>query len=469
MYLPAAPDMPATAISNEELLRLFGAWGQCGKVALRRSLAMLPEIVRRGLYRKFAASRYEFAFMKTGATRDVVDRVLRLHEHIGHMPELWHLLATGEEGWAKLEIVAPVATPETAAWWAEQLRKCTAAELREFVRRHQEQRPQQRAAQPGLFPSGGHGRPAPARSGRPASGIRPASGEALGSEPESLGELPRTAAHGPDPYRPRAVTIYLTPEDEDLLRAWQTRVRQTLGQVVSLGEVVGRLLRGEWPRASEPTRHPGGQFAPGNGSAGGAQDDMAPSLETDAVAPPGSGTVPSRDGCVQRAELQADPIPDLAPKRIEVRIRPVGLPGDWAGRLCGVLPAGIAAAFKDGETIAMEDLYLEAIEAARRHKGERIPFAVRKFAALRAGLRCETGGCQNAMYDLDHQCPRSEGGDHHPDNIRARCRACHRMRHKALFADTVAGVVVLPGSPERSTPADRAFQAAVARAVAGSG
>ena len=111
-------------LSDHELLELFGALGGHSKVAMRRALALLPEVIRRRLYRKTGCSSpYEYAQKMAGATKDVVDKVLRLHRKIGSMPELWGLLERGVEGWSKLEVVAWSATPDTAAWWAERLQR----------------------------------------------------------------------------------------------------------------------------------------------------------------------------------------------------------------------------------------------------------------------------------------------------------------------------------------------------------
>ena len=534
MHLPDAPIVPAESLNDEDLIHLFTLWGRCGKIAVRRALATLPEIIRRRLFRRTTASPYEFAHKLLGVSRAVVDRVLLLHQQIGHMPELWALLATGAEGWSKLEVVAGVATPDTAAWWAERVVRCSTAELRELVRRLKAQQSATEETRPDLPLLAGiedQGPAAPATP-EPRDGLPPGDqGPAAGGGPLGQPAMPLTdRSAAPIPERTRAATsqasraqapavasgadappdasaaqaaseapgmhgesipgkpdpgtagspvlgqpklkpviVYLTPEDEDLLRAWQAQLRRIQGETVSLGEVVGLLLRGHRPGSL-----PGTGEAIGDGSLAsevepGRETGREADGESDRAASREAGREPDSLARSTSLPLGRGPADELAlaPKRVEVLVRATGVPGSWAGKLMGVLPAGIAAAFKAGETFSLEDLYLAAVEAARRHKGDHIPFAVRKFVALRAGFRCETGGCDAPMHDLDHDTPRAEGGSHHPDGVHARCHKHHRMRHKKLFADIAGGVAVQPGSPDLSSPADRAYQAISAKVQSG--
>ncbi len=519
MYIPNPPPVPADTLADSELLRLVGVWGRFSKVAVRRALALLPEIIRRGLFRRFAASPYEFAHKKLGVTRDIVDRILSLFDKIGHMPELWSLLATGEEGWSKLEVVARVATPDKAAWWARQVKKCTKAELSELVSGQAGPKSSSQSSRstslegaatgsrsastrdPSTPPSldtgvpsaggtdqaggagggGGGGQPADllaaeqlmpgsdqivrggvhplpdadrnlpvSESEGPGGDRTPAASEHGGSGGERMsgaaeGMLPGTEHLAETSSRqnaPRGVTVYLTRQDEDLLRAWQAQMQRCRGEAVSLGEVVGRLLRGERPPTDLIAT--GGDVAATN--FGPAAPTEGSPAATDAATPVTLSTPP--------------------PRWVEVVIRAEGLPAGWTGRLAAVLPAGIAAAFDSKASADFGDLYLEAIEAAKRSKGDWIPFAVRKAVALRAGFRCETGECDRPLHELDHVLPRAEGGDNHPDNLRARCHKHHRMRHKGLYGDANASTLVQAGEPDPSGAADRAFQAVSARSSA---
>ena len=60
-----------------------------------------------------------------------------------------------------------------------------------------------------------------------------------------------------------------------------------------------------------------------------------------------------------------------------------------------------------------------------------IPPAVRREVMHRDGGRCVVVGCQNAVWvDVHHIAPRSEGGQHAPQNLVVLCAAHHRAIHR---------------------------------------
>lgn len=438
------PDIPATSIpemKDDVLLELFSTLGHLGKVGTRRALAMLPEIAARGLYRKAGASSYfELAKKRTGVSEGVVNRIMALHDKIGHMPELWDLLRQGEEGWSKFEVVQSIATPESAARLAERIQACPRAELAEYVRRLKAQRQ-------GAAVSAATAKPAAQGPCNDTAQQEVGWGQTCGlfeaSEPSIEAEgRDQETEHAASP-RLRHTVLYLTREDDELLSALQAQYQREHGLAISLGEVVGLLIRShEAARSGEASARNEGEPQASDRQASDRQACDRPT--TPASLP--------------------EALPSISSKVVEVVVRVAELGSRWQRRLIGVLPAGLASAFRDREAIEMGDLYLQAIQAAAKAKGDRIPSMVIKYVALRAGLRCGTMGCQAPPQEFDHIKARADGGTHHPDNVTFTCRVGHRMKHLDLFDDSIAGVVADPGRETRSTHADLAFQRILGRA-----
>jgi len=60
-----------------------------------------------------------------------------------------------------------------------------------------------------------------------------------------------------------------------------------------------------------------------------------------------------------------------------------------------------------------------------------VPPAIRRQVMRRDGGRCVVPGCAQAVFvDLHHVVPRSEGGDHDPENLCVLCGAHHRALHR---------------------------------------
>lgn len=523
MVMPDVPTGSIATLPDQELLWLFDSWGRYSKVAVRRALALLPEIVRRGLHRRAGfESEYEFARKKAGISNDVVNKVFRLHEQIGHMPELWNLLASGDEGWTKLAVVQPLARVDNAADLAAMVRRCSKAELEEYVRRVKEREGMKRQSQLPL-PDRAPGCP-PADAGEPASGV--ADVERAASRQSSLAGNQDFANEGDPPLEPsaeapsgasnnldlgsaeraptesssvgsvgipglpgenglastrsgtgtgqrglRGVTLYLRPEDQALLLAYQAQYRRERGETLSLGEIVGLLLRGEWPGQSTPERSSGGADPlPDLGRAEtlGPQAWAEGATESEEGKPGDAPTVSASDSTGSVAG-PLGPVAQMAARRtVEVVVRVAELGSGWLKGFSGILPVGIADTFKTREAIGLGDLYLRAVKAATRCQSERIPRPVRKFVALRAQFLCEVPGCERFVHDLHHEKALSEGGTHHPDNVMALCQLHHGMRHKDLFADLAAGVPVGPADRVRPTPANVGFRTTLARILASS-
>ncbi|MBU6430374.1 MAG: HNH endonuclease, partial [Cyanobacteria bacterium REEB65] len=157
----------------------------------------------------------------------------------------------------------------------------------------------------------------------------------------------------------------------------------------------------------------------------------------------------------------------VASRTIEVVLRVAELGSSWASRFKGIVPKGIAGAFRIQDAVVLGALYGDAVRAASRCHGDRVPVPVRKFVALRARFHCEMPACDQPMAEIHHLEPRSAGGDHHPDNCLALCQLHHGLQHAEIFADARTGAVFRPGQRRCHQPADEAFLAARAQAVAG--
>lgn len=71
--------------------------------------------------------------------------------------------------------------------------------------------------------------------------------------------------------------------------------------------------------------------------------------------------------------------------------------------------------------------------------------AARVLAMMRAKGHCECGGfnpgCPGYGSEAHHVVRRSQGGDHHPDNLRWLHPDCHRLVHANPAAAAAAGLL----------------------------
>ncbi len=119
-------------IPNKELLRLCQECGLNIRKLQRQFAVFLIEVNKRGVHRQWGFhSVGEFASKLAGMGPEVVDRILRLAEKLKDMPNLMALLL--ECGWAKLEIIAGIAKPETQDFWVEKVKIMSFAVLQRFV------------------------------------------------------------------------------------------------------------------------------------------------------------------------------------------------------------------------------------------------------------------------------------------------------------------------------------------------
>lgn len=119
--------------SDNELFSLCQQYGNNAKMWKRKFEELLPEVMKRELYKKRRfITIYEFAAKVSGLSYDSVDEVLRVYKQLEDKPILRSLVV--EFGWSKLRIVSGIATPETDASWAEKVRVLPKSSLETFVR-----------------------------------------------------------------------------------------------------------------------------------------------------------------------------------------------------------------------------------------------------------------------------------------------------------------------------------------------
>ena len=98
---------------------------------------------------------------------------------------------------------------------------------------------------------------------------------------------------------------------------------------------------------------------------------------------------------------------------------------DAAGESVPVDDVTVAMACCDGEHLGVVDG-----EGPAKRASQTIPPKTRRQVERRQHHRCAVPGCSNSAYlHLHHVRPRSEGGDHHPENLVGLCSAHHRATH----------------------------------------
>ena len=120
-------------LSDDKLFLLCQQYGNNAKMWKRKFEELLPEVMKRGLYRKKRfISIYEFAAKVAGLSYDSVDEVLRVYKQLEDKPKLRALVV--EFGWSKLRIVSGIATVDTDESWAEKVRVLPKSSLETLVR-----------------------------------------------------------------------------------------------------------------------------------------------------------------------------------------------------------------------------------------------------------------------------------------------------------------------------------------------
>jgi len=120
-------------MNDKELYELCQQYGRETRKWKNKFVALLPEVYKRRLYKKYGyCSIREFGAKIGGVSYNVIDEALRLAEKFKEMPELLELMS--EVGLSKLRIVAGIATIETSKMWAKRVRTMTRAALETLIR-----------------------------------------------------------------------------------------------------------------------------------------------------------------------------------------------------------------------------------------------------------------------------------------------------------------------------------------------
>ncbi|MBN1495007.1 hypothetical protein JW911_04735 [Candidatus Peregrinibacteria bacterium] len=99
----------------------------------RRFIAILPEVAKRRLYKKYGyCSIHEFAAKMAGVSHANIDEVLRVNEKFMELPKIKALI--GEVGLSKLKVVACIATKDTDEFWAEKVKNLTKSSLEIYIK-----------------------------------------------------------------------------------------------------------------------------------------------------------------------------------------------------------------------------------------------------------------------------------------------------------------------------------------------
>ena len=119
-------------LSNKELYKLCKEYGTATRKWRRKFAFLLPEVSRRGMYRKYGCeSIYQFAAKLGGMSHDVVQRILSLSHKLKDKPLLWAEFE--RHGWAKLSVIASIATKESEKFCLDKLNRLPKAALAEYV------------------------------------------------------------------------------------------------------------------------------------------------------------------------------------------------------------------------------------------------------------------------------------------------------------------------------------------------
>lgn len=128
---PSAP-CPLPTLADKDLYSLCKQYGKNARQWSRKFAFLLPEVLKRGLYKKYGYQGInEFAAKLCGMSREVVERVLLLSKKLNDKPLIWNKLEV--YGWTKLLLVARVVGVDTQDFWLDKLERLTYRGLAEYV------------------------------------------------------------------------------------------------------------------------------------------------------------------------------------------------------------------------------------------------------------------------------------------------------------------------------------------------
>lgn len=130
--------MPGEKLSDRELYEKCRLYGGNARMWAKKFAALLPEVERRRLYAKYGFySIFEFAAKLAGMGRETVLEILRVARRLEDKPLLKAQMA--KHGWAKLKVVAGIATTENEKILVEKVQEMSLGTLSTFVKEIRQQ------------------------------------------------------------------------------------------------------------------------------------------------------------------------------------------------------------------------------------------------------------------------------------------------------------------------------------------
>lgn len=121
-------------LTDRELYERCQEYGSQARRWKQRFCGLIPEVARRGLYRrKGFYSIYDFSAKIGGVGHETVDRILQISAKLEDKPALRSIFENGEQGWSKIQEVAYIATPETDKDFAEKVNSLSKSALSAYV------------------------------------------------------------------------------------------------------------------------------------------------------------------------------------------------------------------------------------------------------------------------------------------------------------------------------------------------
>lgn len=148
MKIQVLPFTEIQKLDDKELYKYCRLIGQNARRWKRLFVAMLPEVARRRLHKKYGFySIHEFAAKLGGVSHNVVDEAFRIEGKLKDKPRLKALIP--RVGLSKLRVVANVAEKRTDEFWAEKVENMSKNTLSVYV---QEIKKAEKNKFPGEFP-----------------------------------------------------------------------------------------------------------------------------------------------------------------------------------------------------------------------------------------------------------------------------------------------------------------------------
>lgn len=232
--VPAGNAATCQGLTDKELYEKCKFFGARARKWMKKFGALLFEVERRQLYKKYGFhSIFEFAAKLAGLKHETVMDILRVSRKLEDKPLLKAQME--EHGWAKLRLVANIATKENEKILAEKVKEMSKPTLETFIKELRQQNSELVQNRPGTAEENGKFLPLESQKGLFLTE----------SEPEAM-EPKEEADHvrAWQKYLPARVSvrINLKPETDLRLRKLQKKLSEKYGGPVDFNEVMETLL-----------------------------------------------------------------------------------------------------------------------------------------------------------------------------------------------------------------------------------